>query len=30
VFLRDGKAVDETLPPPGPEELLDPDVANPA
>jgi putative ABC transport system ATP-binding protein len=30
VFLRDGKAVDETLPPPSPEELLDPDVANPA
>jgi putative ABC transport system ATP-binding protein len=30
VFLRDGKAVDETLPPPSAEELLDPDVANPA
>jgi putative ABC transport system ATP-binding protein len=30
VFLRDGKAVDETLPPPSPEELLDPDVPNPA
>ena len=30
VFLRDGKAVDETLPPPSPEELLNPDVANPA
>jgi putative ABC transport system ATP-binding protein len=30
VFLRDGKAVDETLPPPTPEQLLDPDVANPA
>ena len=30
VFLRDGKAVDETLPPPTPEELLHPDVANPA
>jgi putative ABC transport system ATP-binding protein len=30
VFLRDGKAVDETLPPPTPEELLNPDVANPA
>jgi len=30
VFLRDGKAVDETLPPPSPEELLNPDVPNPA
>jgi putative ABC transport system ATP-binding protein len=30
VFLRDGKAVDETLPPPSPEELLNPDVVNPA
>jgi putative ABC transport system ATP-binding protein len=30
VFLRDGKAVDETLPPLSPEELLNPDVANPA
>ena len=30
VFLRDGKAVDETLPPPTPEELLAPDVPNPA
>jgi putative ABC transport system ATP-binding protein len=30
VFLRDGKAVDETLPPPSPEELLNPDVTNPA
>jgi putative ABC transport system ATP-binding protein len=30
VFLRDGKAVDETLPPPTPEELLNPDVPNPA
>jgi len=30
VFLRDGKAVDETLPPPTPEELLNPDVVNPA
>jgi putative ABC transport system ATP-binding protein len=30
VFLRDGKAVDETLPPPTPEELLTPDVPNPA
>ena len=30
VFLRDGKAVDETLPPPSPEELLNPDVSNPA
>jgi putative ABC transport system ATP-binding protein len=30
VFLRDGRAVDETLPPPTPEELLNPDVANPA
>jgi putative ABC transport system ATP-binding protein len=30
VFLRDGKAVDETLPPPTPEELLNPDVAKPA
>ncbi len=29
VFLRDGKAVDETLPPPGPEELLDHDATNP-
>jgi putative ABC transport system ATP-binding protein len=29
VFLRDGKAVDETLPPPSPEALLDPNVANP-
>jgi putative ABC transport system ATP-binding protein len=28
VFLRDGKAVDETLPPPSPEELLNPDVPN--
>ncbi len=26
VFLRDGKAVDETLPPPTPEELLNPDL----
>lgn len=30
VFLRDGKAVDETLPPLSPEELLNPDVPNPA
>jgi len=30
VFLRDGRAVDETLPPPSPEELLNPDVPNPA
>ncbi len=30
VFLRDGKAVDETLPPPTPEELLNPNTANPA
>jgi len=30
VFLRDGKAVDETLPPPSPEELLNPDVSNPS
>jgi putative ABC transport system ATP-binding protein len=30
VFLRDGKAVDETLPPPSPEELLNPDVPNPS
>jgi len=30
VFLRDGKAVDETLPPPTPEELLNPDVPNPS
>src|ERR1700690_470996 len=30
VFLRDGKAVDETLPPPSPEELLNPEVPNPA
>jgi putative ABC transport system ATP-binding protein len=30
VFLRDGRAVDETLPPPTPEELLNPDVTNPA
>jgi putative ABC transport system ATP-binding protein len=30
VFLRDGKAVDETLPPLTPEELLNPDVPNPA
>jgi putative ABC transport system ATP-binding protein len=30
VFLRDGKAVDETLPAPSPEELLNPDVPNPA
>jgi putative ABC transport system ATP-binding protein len=30
VFLRDGKAVDETPPPPSPEELLNPDVPNPA
>jgi putative ABC transport system ATP-binding protein len=30
VFLRDGKAVDETLTPPSPEELLNPDVPNPA
>ncbi len=29
VFLRDGRAVDETLPPPSPEELLNPDVVNP-
>jgi putative ABC transport system ATP-binding protein len=29
VFLRDGKAVDETLPPQRPEELLDQDAANP-
>src|SRR5271155_2680679 len=28
VFLRDGKAVDETLPPPTPEELLNPDLPN--
>jgi putative ABC transport system ATP-binding protein len=30
VFLRDGKAVDETLPPPSAEELLNPDVPNPS
>jgi putative ABC transport system ATP-binding protein len=30
VFLRDGKAVDETLPPPSPEELLNPDAPNPS
>jgi len=30
VFLRDGKAVDETLPPASPEALLNPDVPNPA
>jgi putative ABC transport system ATP-binding protein len=30
VFLRDGKAVDETLPPPSPEDLLNTDVPNPA
>ena len=30
VFLRDGKAVDETLPPQRPEELLDQDAANPS
>jgi putative ABC transport system ATP-binding protein len=30
VFLRDGKAVDETLPPPTPEELLNPEVPNPS
>jgi putative ABC transport system ATP-binding protein len=30
VFLRDGKAVDETLPPPSAEALLDPDVPNPS
>lgn len=30
VFLRDGRAVDETLPPPSPEELLNPDAPNPA
>jgi len=30
VFLRDGRAVDETLPPPTPEELLNPNTANPA
>src|SRR5580698_1994770 len=30
VFLRDGKAVDETLSPPSPEDLLNPDVVNPA
>jgi len=30
VFLRDGKAVDETLPPQRPEELLDPNAANPS
>ena len=30
VFLRDGKAVDETLAPPTPEALLNPDVVNPA
>jgi putative ABC transport system ATP-binding protein len=30
VFLRDGKAVDETLPPPSPEALLESDVANPS
>ena len=29
VFLRDGKAVDETLPPQRPEELVDHDAANP-
>jgi putative ABC transport system ATP-binding protein len=29
VFLRDGRAVDETLPPPSPEALLNPDVVNP-
>jgi putative ABC transport system ATP-binding protein len=29
VFLRDGKAVDETLTPPSPEELLNPEVPNP-
>lgn len=30
VFLRDGKAVDETLPPQGPEDLLQSQGANPA
>src|ERR1035438_2834363 len=30
VFLRDGIAVDETLPPPSPEALLQSDVANPS
>ena len=30
VFLRDGKAVDETLPPISPEELMSSDVANPS
>ena len=30
VFLRDGRAVDVTLPPPSPEELLNPDAPNPA
>ena len=30
VFLRDGNAVDETLPPPSPEELLNPEVPNPS
>ncbi len=30
VFLRDGQAVDETLPPPSPEELLNPDVPKPS
>jgi len=30
VFLRDGRAVDETLPPQRPEELLDLGAANPS
>jgi putative ABC transport system ATP-binding protein len=30
VFLRDGKAVDETLPPQRPEDLVDHDTANPS
>jgi putative ABC transport system ATP-binding protein len=30
VFLRDGKAVDETLPPPRPEDFLERDAANPS
>jgi putative ABC transport system ATP-binding protein len=30
VFLRDGKAVDETLPPPSPEALIASDAANPS
>jgi hypothetical protein len=30
VFLRDGIAVDETLPPQRPEDLVDHDAANPS